>query len=1182
MTCRQCGTTNVEGAKFCVECGTPTAVACPSCGTPSTGGRFCAECGTALSGAPAPAAAAPEPAPVPPARAEPVAERRTTSVLFADLVGFTSMSESRDPEETREFLTRYFQTCRTVLHRYGGTVEKFIGDAVMAVWGVPVSHEDDAERAVRAGLDLVVAVAALGDEPGSVKVAVRVGVVTGEVAVTLGAQGEGMVAGDAVNTAARVQTAAGAGEVWVDEATRGLTAAAITFEDMGSHELKGKLEPVQLYRADQVVAARGGAQRVDGLAAPFTGRDREFRLVKELFHATEDDRRARLVSVVGDAGLGKSRLVWEFEKYVDGIATVTRWHRGRCISYGEGVAFWALAEMVRGRMGALEGDEPAVLAERLREALEVHVPDAAEREYLRPRLATLVGATDPAIPADGFARPDLFAAWRTFVERLAGEEHSVTLVVEDLQWADDGLLDFIEHLLETVQVPVFILTLSRPELQQRRPQWGTGRRATSVYLEPLTAAAMGTVVDGLVEGLPSDVRNALVDRAEGVPLYAVETVRALIDRDAVVPREGRYVLADDAAERVDLTAMSAPASLTALIAARIDALPAAERRVVQDAAVLGSSFTSAGLVAVTGSDDHAAVLDSLVRKEILAIELDPRSPERGHYRFVQGLVRTVAYETLGRRDRKLRHLAAATYYEAEPDSDDLAGVIASHYLSARDAAPGDPDAADLSTRAVGLLERAGARATALGSTSEGLRYVQAALELATQPEDRARIASSGAKVAYAGGEIETAVELGTTSFELWRDLGRPDLAGTAAAYAADALVLRGDPVEARTLIESTLPTVDGLPGCERATMLLLTAMSSALRSLGEAERAFACYERAATLAEALSDWPTLIRTLNSYGGNLFTVGRPTMGLALISAALDLARREQIVGGDILPLNNLVALQLYRDLPISRQRGEEGIAAARRHGERLSEAWLGLNMSIVSWLDGSWDQVEQLIDETVSGSVSASFLAEMALVPLAMTRLARGQSFELPELRVIDNSDDLGSHMFASLLRAIVAFEQGQVEQAADLASTGVDGMHRLAGIEDDFPLFWVLAIEYALAAGRSAEAKRVLDMVASAPSGLVPDYLRAQLSRMRGLILAADGDDAAAEPELRRGAEALRSYGTPFYAARARLELAELLTRVGRSSEALAEAELARDAFAALGATPWAERATVTATLASV
>jgi tetratricopeptide (TPR) repeat protein len=460
--------------------------------------------------------------------------------------------------------------------------------------------------------------------------------------------------------------------------------------------------------------------------------------------------------------------------------------------------------------------------------------------------------------------------------------------------------------------------------------------------------------------------------------------------------------------------------------------------------------------------------------------------------------------------------------------------------------------------------------------------VRSALDLATQAEDRARIASAGAAVALAGGELQTAVDLGTMSRELWTELGRPDLAASAVSYAGDARVVLGDANEARRAIEEALATVDGVPGCERATMQLLAVQASALRSLGMTEPAMACYERAATLAEALSDWPALIRTLNSYGGTLFTVGRPTMGLALITAALDLAQREQVVGGDILPLNNLVALQLYRDLETARQRGEQGLAAARRHGERLNETWIGLNLSIVSWLDGSWTTVDQLVEESSSVGVRGSFIGEIAQLPLALARHARGLDFEIPDLRVFLDTTDLGSQHFGALLEAVVAHEAGRLEQAADLAARGTDGMYALAGIEDDFPLFWVPAVEFALAVGRSTEARRLLGQVGDTPTGLVPDYLRAQLFRLRGLILAAEGDDAAAEPELRQGAAALQAFGAPFYAARAHLELAELLTRVGRSAEARREAEAAHEAFVALGATPWAERATATASLASV
>ena len=333
------------------------------------GDRFCRACGSALPDgraarkASAPSAAAGR-------SAEPVAERRVCSVLFCDVVGFTPMSESRDPEAVRELLTRYFTMARTVIGRYGGVVEKFIGDAVMAVWGAPAATEGDAERAVRAALDLMAAVAEVRAEADAPDLSARAGVVTGEVAVTLGAVGEGMVAGDTVNTAARVQSVAEPGQVLVDAATYRLAGSAVGFADAGEHRLKGKTDPVHLWRATRVLAGVGGSQRVDGLEAPLTGRDAELRTVRELFHAAAERQVPRLVLVSGPAGTGKSRLGWEFRKYIEGLAADVFWHRGRCLSYGEGVAFWALAEMVRQRLGIAEEDSANLAAGKLDAGLD--------------------------------------------------------------------------------------------------------------------------------------------------------------------------------------------------------------------------------------------------------------------------------------------------------------------------------------------------------------------------------------------------------------------------------------------------------------------------------------------------------------------------------------------------------------------------------------------------------------------------------------------------------------------------------------------------------------------------------------------------------------------------------------------------------------------------------------------
>ena len=413
-------------------------------------------------------------------------------------------------------MSRYFEVARTVIVRYGGAVEKFIGDAVMAVWGTPSATEQDAERAVRAALDLIDAVEQLGSEAEVPGLAARAGVVTGAVAVTVGASGEGMVAGDAVNTAARVQATAEPGAVLVDEGTWRVAQAAVAFTPTGDHVLKGKAEPVPLWRADRVLANVGGVQRIDGLEAPFVGRDSELRLVKELFHSCEQRRAPRLVSVIGAAGVGKSRLGWEFEKYIDGLAATVRWHRGRCLSYGDGVAFWALAEMVRQRLQIAEEDSTQVAADKLNAGLERWLSDPAEREYVHPRLSQLLGVDTSGDGSHQLAREELFAGWRLFFERLAATT-PVVMVLEDLQHADAGLLDFLEHLLDwTRDVPVFVLTLARPELEARRPGWGTGRRNSSALtLDPLDNAAMHVLLDGLVPGMPAAARprSPIVRRA---------------------------------------------------------------------------------------------------------------------------------------------------------------------------------------------------------------------------------------------------------------------------------------------------------------------------------------------------------------------------------------------------------------------------------------------------------------------------------------------------------------------------------------------------------------------------------------------------------------------------------------------------------------------------------------------
>jgi class 3 adenylate cyclase len=725
VICVNCGTPNEAGRKFCAECGKGLGVACASCGTLNAATvKFCGECGSAMRAdvaAPADTTA--------PVSTDAGAERRLVSVLFADLVGFTTLSEGRDAEETRELLTRYFEIARGVVERHGGTVEKFIGDAVMAVWGAPTAHEDDAERAVRSGLELVAAVPALGDEQHPIQA--RAGVLTGEAAVTIGATNQGIVAGDMVNTASRLQSAAAPGTVLVGEATMRAASTAISFEEAGEQTLKGKALAIPAWRATAVVAMRGGSGRRELLEPPFVGREDELRLLKEQFDATGRERKSRLISVIGEAGIGKSRLAWELEKYIDGLVDTAFWHEGRSPSYGEGISYWALGEMVRRRAGIGEGDDEETVRAALNATLEQYVPDATERRWLTPRLAGLLGIEE--LPAEG--REELFAAWRTFFVRLA-QQNPVVMVFTDLQWADQGMLDFVENLLTWARTdPIFVVALARPELLDRRPDWGSDvRSVTRLHLEPLADADIRKMLEGLVPGLPAAALRQIVARAEGIPLYAVETVRNLLDRELLVPEDGRYRLVGD------IGSIGVAETLQALIASRLDAARPEDRALLQDASVLGQSFTLEALAAVAGKEASALAepLGRLVHSQLLTVDADPRSPERGQYQFVQAVVREVAYASLARADRRTRHLAAARYLEALGEEETV-GVLASHYFAAYQSSRAGDEADALAAQARIALQAAAERAASLHSHLQAVGYLEQAIAITADPAEQATL-----------------------------------------------------------------------------------------------------------------------------------------------------------------------------------------------------------------------------------------------------------------------------------------------------------------------------------------------------------------------------------------------------------------------------------------------------------
>jgi class 3 adenylate cyclase/tetratricopeptide (TPR) repeat protein len=1141
--CVNCGEQLPEGARFCPACGAEqTAATCVTCGAALLpGARFCFSCGTPV---PARPAAATGQVTV----AGPVASRRVTSVLFGDLVGFTALSEHRDQEDVRELLSGYFEESRRVIARYGGTVEKFIGDAVMAVWGVPTAHEDDAERAVRAGLELVDAVTSLGEAIGVAGLAMRVGVVTGEVAVTVGATQQGMVAGDAVNTASRVQSAATPGQVWVDETTRLLTSSAITYVDVGSHVMKGKTDPVPLWAVRAVVAAVGGAQRADGLEAPLVGRDRELRMFKDLFHATEDAQRPLLLVVEGDAGVGKTRLAWEFEKYADGLSGQVAWHRGRCLAYGEGVAFFALAEAIRGRLRSVAdaSDDDAVESEAdvLEQGLERFVPDQLERDWLRPRLGSLLGIGS----VGSFPREDLFSAWGTFLER-AGAGNPVVLVIDDAQNADEGLLQFVEHLLAVAGYACFVVLLTRPGLLEGRPALAVNRRATVVHLEALPPAEMGVLLGGLVAGLSEQVRERLVERAEGVPLYAVETVRSLIDRDLVVPRGGQYVLAPGCDP--DLETVAAPPSLQALVAARLDGLTLEQRRVVDRASVVGESFSRDAVIALSPDvEDVEGVLDSLLRQQILSQETRRFSAGLGRYSFVQTVVRQVAYSRLSRRDRKALHLAVAAQMESGSDHDDMAAVVAQHYLDAVEAVPTDPDADELRNAAVNHLEQAAVRAAGLGGPDEAAAHLTVALSLAAAPEQVAALEASLGECLFQAGRYDESCQHAERAEQMLADQGDRMAAARAAVTRCRALSYGPrDHARANAILERWWEELRGDTDELEVRFLVCSTMVAAL--LRQGVRDWALMETEVTLAERAEDPKLLSEAYVALASYFAATGSSAVNRMFLRAAADLARSNHDPVALAKTLNNLSSDSSLDDLDNAVKAAREGNEVARKAGLSAFRSVTEANLLMALFARGDWEEVVASLDEPERAPDDNNIQIWWAIS--AMIGRARGTDPPLAVGRLSDDSigDDVSDVAWQCVCEALTAERHGDGARASALAREAVEHIHRITGLWEDLPFVWPLAADLSHSAGQSDSLDSLMGLAGQSDrTAAIPLALRAHWARSAGLLAHEAGHLEEAERLLRSAVDGFAAWGSVPYGARAALELAACLDELGRPDEA--------------------------------
>ena len=1079
----------------------------------------------------------------------PVAERRLVSILFADLVGFTALTDGRDAEETRELLSRYFDLARDVITRYGGTVEKFIGDAVMAVWGAPTAHEDDAERAVRAGLELVDAVRTLGPS-----IQARAGVLTGEAAVTIGATNQGMVAGDLVNTASRLQSVAPPGAVLVGEATQRAAGRAIAFEEAGEQTLKGKTAPVPAWRALRVVAQVGGRNRSDTFEAPFVGRDDELRLLKELFHATDREKRARLVSVIGPAGIGKSRLAWEFLKYLDGLVGTVWFHDGRSPAYGEGISFWALGEMVRRRAGLLETDDERTTRTKIAETLATHVPDEAERRWIEPALLALLGIDTGATGAD-----QLFAAWRTFFERLAATA-PVVMVFEDFHLADSGLLDFVDHLMAWSKgVPIYVVTLARPELLERRPDWGAGKRSfISVYLEPLPLAAMRELLLGFVPGLPEPAVRSIIERADGIPLYAVETIRMLVASGRLTLAEGIYVPVGD------LTILAVPETLTALIASRLDGLAPDDRALVSDAAVLGQSFTLAGLAAVSGTDEAALEprLRALVGRELLTLQSDPRSPERGQYAFVQSLIREVAYNTLARADRKTRHLAAARFFESL-GSDEIAGGLAGHYLAAQANSPAGPEADALAGQARIALRAAAERAAALGAHDQAVAFFEGALTVTTDPAARAELLERAGEAASAAARHDTAERYLAAAIAAQRALGdRPGISRATAALGR-ALLWAYRASEALALLEPAAAEFADL-AAEPAVIALGGQLARAYLLADDHRRAIGVAERVLEAAEHADLGAIVADTLVTKGTALATLGRATEGRGVLRAGQELAEALGLGLTLVRGYTNRTVIEGSRDPRAALEIARAGLAVARRLGRRTSVALLLANGAVFALRTGDWPWALAELEAALADELEASDRTLMLPI-LSSLRALRGEP-------VADLQDEIAGLVGASSDPTMLSNQGDAIAVAAFASGRLADARrawHRQATMSlSNLPESMAHAARTALWAGDAAAARD--DLAALDGSGVHGPAIEADRTTIRAGLAALEGRPADALAAYRDVIRAWRDLGLAWDEALTGIDMATLLDPA--EPEVRAAAESAREILVRLGAAPFVAR----------
>ena len=1057
-------------------------------------------------------------------------ERKVVTVVFCDLVGFTSQAETMDPEDVDAMLGPYHERVRAELERHGGTVEKFIGDAVMALFGAPTAHEDDPERAVRAAL-------AIRDFAVEEALELRVGITTGEALVRLDAQpgaGEGMASGDVVNTAARLQSAAPVNGILADETTYRATRAAVDYEEATPVEAKGKAEPVLVWTA-VAAHARFGVDVAHEARSELVGRERELGVVRDAFERARHERTPQLLTLVGVPGIGKSRLVYELNRTVEADPELITWRQGRCLAYGDGITLWALGEIVKAQAGILEQDTPADIAAKVHQSVEDVLAGTGDEGRVETHLLALLGLSGEE-QVGGDRRNEAFSAWRRFLEALA-EQRPLVLVVEDIHWADDALLDFLDELVDWMtDVPLLVVATARPELLERRPNWGGGKLdATTLALQPLSDEQTAELIGRLLARplLAADTQQTLLERAGGNPLYAEQFVELYTEQGST----------DE---------LTLPETLQGIIAARLDGLPDSEKSLLQDAAVVGKVFWASSI----GRSPDAATtsLHSLERKGFVRRQRRSSLEGESEFAFAHALVRDVSYGQIPRADRAQRHQAVAEWIDGLGRPEDHAEMLAYHWSSALElvrASGGSDDQIVERTRLA--LRAAGDRASLLNSYAVASAQFDDALALwpddAERPDLLFRLAVALHR-SYNAARQQGALEAARDALLAVGDTGR---ASEVESFLARVFWERGE----HDLVREHLARAEELAGDSVSVAATrVFAFSGRIREIAGEE------EEGRRLAEAAFAMATELGLDELRAHALTTIGMAKNDVDFGSGIADMERALEIALAADAPVasaivNNLAVYAIFAgDFP----RTDELYAKATRLGERYGDAasvrFVRGNRIFLDFFLGRWDRALESVDTFIAECEAGSphTLEYMVREVRSALWLARGdqdgalrdqlQSFEHAQTRH-ERFHRLGSLAITAALYA----ELGQVDEAHTLAvqvpplvrEIGLHGaLTRLGLFADELGIgdelrdavaaaagprlpFWQSVIEHILA----GELDSAADIMASA--GNVTS--EANLRKHAGMRMLDAGEAAAAEVELERALAFYRSVDATAYVA---------------------------------------------------